>query len=281
MESFWMHICFAVMNILTTDAKCVEKTAQKTTLLTTTTIRDYLLPTKHNEIITTHFICPECSMAVTGGIFPGFSPFPIQKCPRCWCQNSMNFYSFKYCYCNCLFTFSNTPNIILTWNETNTDLDLHVIDPSGEEISWTHLSSKSGGRLLRDMQRGPNAVELISWGINNDRKGPNGSYKVYVVAYSLLRVSISFSVAILESVDQPWWYFNGTLNGYQKQLVREFTINSNSSMSSTFPFNSTVAYYQPSIIGVCAMIYGPCDCGYDENCICSCVAMTTTSFYPM
>ena len=261
MKKIGIHIFFILLKFLLLNAKCLKKKTTVTTVTTVTSVfANYSVPSE--PLKPAPIECPECSMMVTAGLF---TPLPIQQCPRCWCQNSMDFYSFKYCYCNCLFTFSNTPTIILTWNETNTDLDLHVIDPNGEEISWTHLSSKSGGRLLRDMQRGPNAVELISWGINNDRKGPNGSYKVYVVAYSLLRVSISFSVAILESVDQPWWYFNGEVNQYQKQLVREFTIDSTSSSLTTL-IPSVV-----SLSDVCAMIYGPCDCGYDSNCVCSCV----------
>ena len=258
MIKIWIYIHFIVLKILTLNAKCFGKTTDITLLLKSSLPSE---PLKQAPID-----CPSCSMAVTGGIFPVTLRIPTQQCPRCWCQNS-KYYSFNDCNCDCLLTLSNTPNIILTWHQTQTDLDLHVIDPNGEEIYWNHLSSKSGGRLLRDMQSGPNAVEVISWGINSDRKGPNGSYKVYVVAYSLLKVSTSFSVAILESVDQPWWYFNGEVNQYQKHLVYEFTVDSSS---------SSVTSLIPSVVnlsGVCGMIYGPCDCGFDENCICSC--MTT------
>jgi uncharacterized protein YfaP (DUF2135 family) len=47
------------------------------------------------------------------------------------------------------------------------DLDLHVVEPSGEEISFSHRKSASGGELDVDMnagsQRNDKPVENIYW----------------------------------------------------------------------------------------------------------------------
>ncbi len=44
--------------------------------------------------------------------------------------------------------------VLLTWDADNTDIDLHVIDPSGEEVYYSHPRSQSGGDLSRDFTQG-------------------------------------------------------------------------------------------------------------------------------
>ena len=69
-------------------------------------------------------------------------------------------------------------NITLMWNDPS-DLDLHVICPCGEEISFTNRRSKCGGILDVDMNRYPccsvEPVENIFW-----NEAPIGNYKVFV-----------------------------------------------------------------------------------------------------
>jgi hypothetical protein len=43
---------------------------------------------------------------------------------------------------------------MITWNTDNTDVDLHVIEPSGEECFYSHRETRSGGTLTRDVTRG-------------------------------------------------------------------------------------------------------------------------------
>jgi uncharacterized protein YfaP (DUF2135 family) len=67
----------------------------------------------------------------------------------------------------------------------NTDLDLHVIEPNGEEISWKHMKSASSGAKL-DQDFNPNCsdrakgtgVETISWVAD---KVPVGLYSWKVI----------------------------------------------------------------------------------------------------
>ena len=44
--------------------------------------------------------------------------------------------------------------VVLTWDTDGTDVDLHVTDPSGEEVNYTHRESKSGGKLDQDVTTG-------------------------------------------------------------------------------------------------------------------------------
>lgn len=68
--------------------------------------------------------------------------------------------------------------ITLMWDFLS-DIDLHVIEPSGEEIFYDHLRSRSGGRLNRDNLRGgEGAAENVYW-----ENPPKGQYKVSVVYY--------------------------------------------------------------------------------------------------
>jgi uncharacterized protein YfaP (DUF2135 family) len=44
--------------------------------------------------------------------------------------------------------------VVLTWDTDKTDVDLHVVDPSGEEVNYTHRESKLGGKLDNDVTTG-------------------------------------------------------------------------------------------------------------------------------
>ncbi|MFO0866344.1 MAG: hypothetical protein U0744_17155 [Gemmataceae bacterium] len=75
--------------------------------------------------------------------------------------------------------------VSLFWNSKD-DLDLHVVAPSGEEISYSHRKSKCNGTLDVDMNVGYanavfGAVENIYWPVG---KAPQGKYRIFVVPYS-------------------------------------------------------------------------------------------------
>ena len=61
----------------------------------------------------------------------------------------------------------------LTWT-TASDLDLRVVEPSGNEVSWENPSSATGGSLDRDLVCAP-GVETISW----PGTPPRGTYTFF------------------------------------------------------------------------------------------------------
>jgi tetratricopeptide (TPR) repeat protein len=44
--------------------------------------------------------------------------------------------------------------VTITWNTDNTDVDLHVTEPSGEECFYSHRVTDSGGRITQDVTQG-------------------------------------------------------------------------------------------------------------------------------
>ncbi len=78
----------------------------------------------------------------------------------------------------------------LTWN-SYADLDLHTVDPSGEEIYYGHDTSASGGVLDHDANAGcneqlSNPIENIYWPSGG---APAGTYEVSVVTFDTCSVS--------------------------------------------------------------------------------------------
>ncbi len=99
-------------------------------------------------------------------------------------------------------------------NEEQVDMDLHVIDPGGEEVYWNNTSSASGGNLDVDClctrcSQGPS--ENIYW---PDGAAPTGTYTFWAQYYGACDgnegASSEFFVRVVR---------NGTvLNSYQGSM---------------------------------------------------------------
>lgn len=104
--------------------------------------------------------------------------------------------------------------VTLRWEGAN-DLDLHVMDPAGEEIFYQHKNSASNGELDVDANQGCHSrmdqpVENIFWPTS---KAPTGSYKVAVAYYSKCENSSEgtpFTVEVL--IDGKSQSFQGQVN---------------------------------------------------------------------
>jgi hypothetical protein len=70
------------------------------------------------------------------------------------------------------------PQFTLIW-QGRADLDLHVEEPGGAEISWKERKGPKGGRLDVDMRTGP-GPENVYW---EQGQGPPGVYRWYVNYY--------------------------------------------------------------------------------------------------
>jgi uncharacterized protein YfaP (DUF2135 family) len=116
--------------------------------------------------------------------------------------------------------------VTLRWVGKN-DLDLHVIDPAGEEIYYQYRSSQSGGNLDVDSNAGcstnvtEQSVENIFWPLGD---APTGTYQISVVYYQqcIEQASTSFTVQVL--VDGQVKEFAGQVDAQNdKKSVYEFS----------------------------------------------------------
>lgn len=114
--------------------------------------------------------------------------------------------------------------ITLTWDSED-DLDLHVIDPSGEEIYYSNTSSLSGGQLDRDNQCSDFILgqpENVFWPVGS---APSGSYQVSVHYYGscVQDHTVPWTVRIVTS-GQVQTYSGAVSSSGEQQTVTTFTI---------------------------------------------------------
>jgi uncharacterized protein YfaP (DUF2135 family) len=62
--------------------------------------------------------------------------------------------------------------IVLTWDTDNTDIDLHVLEPSGEECFYSHNRTTIGGAMSTDFTQGYGPEEYML------RRLMPGEYKI-------------------------------------------------------------------------------------------------------
>lgn len=67
--------------------------------------------------------------------------------------------------------------VVINWNMNSTDIDLHVVDPAGEECYYGHRSTAMGGRISRDITQGYGPEQFLL------KKAVKGKYRVYVNYY--------------------------------------------------------------------------------------------------
>jgi len=114
--------------------------------------------------------------------------------------------------------------VTLTW-QTNDDIDLYVIDPNGEEISYMNMTSSSGGTLDRD-NLCPDMIigrlENIFWAENS---APSGTYQVKVNYFGACESAKAVNWTVRVIVQGNVQTYTGTLTEeYQTQDVTTFTV---------------------------------------------------------
>ncbi|MCL2183724.1 MAG: hypothetical protein FWB85_09680 [Chitinispirillia bacterium] len=68
--------------------------------------------------------------------------------------------------------------VVINWNMNNTDIDLHVKDPNGEECYYRRSQTKIGGRISADNTSGYGPEQFVL------KKAVKGKYQVYVNHFS-------------------------------------------------------------------------------------------------
>lgn len=102
--------------------------------------------------------------------------------------------------------------VTLTWN-TPADVDLHVVDPAGEEIYYGNRNSASGGVLDLDSNAAcggeDRRAENITWNANP----PRGTYIVRVNYWSECSAASTDYVVTVRREGQATMTFTGTFTG--------------------------------------------------------------------
>jgi len=81
--------------------------------------------------------------------------------------------------------------ISMAWDTDNTDMDLHVIEPGGEEAYYSHKLTKTGGMVSRDFTRGYGPEEYMI------KKAPLGKFRVKTNFFSSSSPSLTGPTTIL------------------------------------------------------------------------------------
>jgi uncharacterized protein YfaP (DUF2135 family) len=80
--------------------------------------------------------------------------------------------------------------VVLAWDLNDTDIDLHVIDPNGEEAFYGHRATYQGGRMSKDFTGGYGPEEFIL------RSPKAGEYQVLVRYYGSQLARLSRGVML-------------------------------------------------------------------------------------
>jgi hypothetical protein len=88
--------------------------------------------------------------------------------------------------------------VTIMWNTDGTDVDMHVIEPSGEECYYQHRTTKTGGHITRDVTEGygPEMYRL--------RKAPAGEYKIRAKYFSSDQNRLSARTRVFATVYENW-----------------------------------------------------------------------------
>ncbi|KAL6071595.1 VIT domain-containing protein [Balamuthia mandrillaris] len=84
--------------------------------------------------------------------------------------------------------------ISMAWDTDNTDIDIHVIEPTGEEAYFGHKNTSYGGLVSRDFMDGYGPEEYMI------RKAPQGTYKIRAKYFASRSQTITGGTTILLSV---------------------------------------------------------------------------------
>ena len=88
--------------------------------------------------------------------------------------------------------------IILSWDADNTDIDIHVLEPNGEEAFYQNRRTASGGFVSQDITTGYGPEEYLQL------KGQNGIYKVLTHYYGSRQQKLTGPATATATVYTDW-----------------------------------------------------------------------------
>jgi Ca-activated chloride channel family protein len=88
--------------------------------------------------------------------------------------------------------------VVLAWDADNTDVDLHVIDPNGEEVYYGHNASYQGGAITRDATGGYGPEEFAL------RVAKAGKYRVEANFYGHRQQVLTSNTGLMLWLSSGW-----------------------------------------------------------------------------
>lgn len=88
--------------------------------------------------------------------------------------------------------------VAISWNTDRTDIDLHVVEPSGEECFYSHNKTRSGGMLTKDVTAGFGPEMYIN------KKAPKGKYDLSVKYFSSDQNKLGLKTKVLVRTIRNW-----------------------------------------------------------------------------
>jgi hypothetical protein len=114
--------------------------------------------------------------------------------------------------------------VVLAWDADNTDVDLHVIDPNGEEVYFGHPRSWQGGAITRDATAGYGPEEFAL------RVAKPGRYRIEAQFYGHRQQVLLSSTGLMLWLSSGW--------GTERQEDRRSTVRVQSRSGARIPIGT-------------------------------------------
>ncbi len=88
--------------------------------------------------------------------------------------------------------------IVLMWDSDNTDIDLHVLEPSGEEVFYRNQRSKTGALLSHDVTTGYGPEEYMH------KNAPAGTYQIMSNYFASHQQKLTGNVTVTATIFTNW-----------------------------------------------------------------------------
>lgn len=88
--------------------------------------------------------------------------------------------------------------IMITWNTDNTDVDLHVLEPTGEECYYSNRETRNGGKITQDVTQGYGPEMYTISG------GQKGNYQVRAHYFASDRNRMSARTKVYATIIEGW-----------------------------------------------------------------------------
>ena len=104
--------------------------------------------------------------------------------------------------------------IAMSWDADSTDIDMHVIEPSGEEVYYAHNRSRSGGMISHDVTQGYGPEEYFN------KTAPSGDYRVRTKYFASHQQKLLGPATITLTIFTNWGRENQTYKTTSLRLDR-------------------------------------------------------------